>query len=45
VPSSLGYSAAFTPPRMTKLTLSGGGWSAGQGRFTVTFYRIAMRAQ
>ena len=44
VPSSLGYSAAFTPPVMTKLALSGGGWAAGQGRFTVTFYRVAMRA-
>jgi hypothetical protein len=45
VPASLGYSAAFAPPHVTKLTLSGGGWSAGQGHFTVTFYRLSMRAQ
>jgi hypothetical protein len=44
-PSSLGYSPAFTPPDITRLTLSGGGWPAGQGRFTVTFYTVTMRAR
>ncbi len=43
VPASLGYSAAFTPPDIKKLALSGGGWSRGQGRYTVTFYAVPLR--
>ena len=43
VPDSLGYSPAFTPPDIKGLELSGGGFSAGQGRVTVTFYAVPLR--
>ena len=44
-PASLGYSAALTPPDIRTLTLSGGGWPPGQGRFTVTFYTVVLRSR
>jgi hypothetical protein len=45
VPTSLRYSPAFTPPTIRKLTLSGGGWGRGHGRFTVTFYSMSLRSR
>ncbi len=44
VPPALGYSPAFTPPEIKKLALSGGGWKAGEGKITATFYEIALRS-
>jgi hypothetical protein len=44
VPASLGYSASFTPPDIKRLALSGGGWSPGQGRYTVTFYSVSLKS-
>ena len=44
-PASLGYSAGLTPPDIKRFTLSGGGWRPGQGRFTVTFYTVALRTR
>jgi hypothetical protein len=43
VPATLGYSPAFTPPDITKFTISGGGWEPGHGKITVTFYAVAVR--
>ena len=42
VPPALGYSAAFTPPAIKKLALSGGGWKPGQGEITVNFYTVGL---
>lgn len=39
-PSTLGYSLTFTPSAVGSMTFSGGGWSAGQGEVTVTFYAV-----
>lgn len=43
-PAALGYSAPFTPPPVTALKLSGGGWGNGHGRVVVAFYALSMRA-
>ena len=44
VPSTLGYSPAFTPPAVGKLEIAGGGWSTGQGDVTVSFYAVRVGA-
>jgi hypothetical protein len=44
VPATLGYAPPFTPPDIRKLALSGGGWKAGEGKITVTFYTVALRS-
>jgi hypothetical protein len=41
-PPSLGYSADFTPAPVQRVALSGGGWNAGEGRYTVTFYAVPL---
>ncbi|MGH9105933.1 MAG: hypothetical protein ACRDZX_08875 [Acidimicrobiales bacterium] len=37
-PPALGYPVSSTPMTVSRLKLTGGGWSAGQGEVTVTFY-------
>jgi hypothetical protein len=43
IPTRLRYGSGFAPAPVKWLTMSGGGWSRGQGRFTVTFYALAVR--
>jgi hypothetical protein len=42
VPVQLGYSAAFVPPSIHKLEISGGGWKAGQGSVEIVFRALSM---
>jgi hypothetical protein len=42
VPKSLGYSADFTPAPVQQVALAGGGWGAGKGEYTVTFYAVPL---
>ncbi len=42
VPGALGYPAAFTPPVVRKLELTGGGWATGRGTVHVTFYSVSL---
>jgi hypothetical protein len=43
LPTSLGYSPAFTPSAVRRLYFSGGGWAPGQGRVDVSFYAVTLR--
>jgi hypothetical protein len=45
VPASLGYSAAFTPPEVRTVEVTGGGWANGQGQVDVTFYAVSLQAE
>ena len=42
VPVSLGFSAAFVPPSIHKLEISGGGWKAGQGSVEIVFRGLSL---
>ncbi|HYA44098.1 MAG TPA: hypothetical protein VED59_00705, partial [Acidimicrobiales bacterium] len=42
-PPMLGYSPAFSPPSLSRIEFSGGGWTAGHGVVAVTFYSVNLR--
>lgn len=42
-PPSLGYSLAYSPPQVHSLELAGGGWPAGGGKVTVSFFEVPIR--